>query len=43
MHRLPIGSNVGALYQSCIYSHKCSWRRANLSPETCRADSNISI
>jgi len=26
------------LYQSCIYSQKCSWRWASLSPETCRAD-----
>ena len=39
----PVGSNIGALYQSCIYSQKCSWRRACLSPETCRADSNRSI
>jgi len=29
--------------KSCIYSQKCSWRWASLSPETCRADSNISI
>ena len=36
-------SNVGALYQSCIYSQKCSWRWASLSPETSRADSNRSI
>ena len=38
-----VGSNTGALYQSCIYSQKCSWRWASLSPETCRADSNESI
>ena len=24
--------------KSCIYSQKCSWGWANLSPETCRAD-----
>jgi len=36
-------SNVGALWQSCTYSQKCSWRWASLSPETCRADSNKSI
>jgi len=39
----PVGRNIGALYQSYIYSQKCSCRWANLSPETCRADSNISI
>ena len=39
----PVGSNIGALYQSCIYNQKCSWRRASLSPETCTADSNRSI
>ena len=38
-----VGSNIGALYQSCIYSQKCSWRWASLSPATCRADSNRSI
>jgi len=39
----PVGSNIGALYQSCIYSQKCSWRWASLSPEACRADPNRSI
>ena len=39
----PVGSNFGAFYQSCIYSQKCSWRWASLSPETCRIDSNRSI
>ena len=35
---------VGALYtKSCVYSQKCSWRWASLSPETCRAVSNRSI
>jgi len=29
-----------ALYQSCIYSQKWSWRWASLSPGTCRADPN---
>ena len=29
--------------KSCLYSQKCSWRWASLSPETCRADSNRSI
>ena len=24
--------------KSCVYSQKCSWGWANLSPETCRAD-----
>jgi len=40
----PVCSNIGALYQSCtyIYSQKCSWTWASLSPETCRADSNRS-
>jgi len=38
-----VGSNISALYQSCIYSQKCSWRWANLLPETYRADSNRSI
>ena len=28
---------------NCIYSQKCSWRWASLSPETCTADSNRSI
>jgi hypothetical protein len=36
-------SFIVPFYQSCIYSQKCSWRCASLSPETCRADSNISI
>ena len=36
-------SYIVALYQSCIYSQKCSWRWVKLSPETCRADSNRSI
>jgi len=35
--------HYSALYQSCIYSQKCSWRWATLSPKTCRADSNRSI
>jgi hypothetical protein len=35
--------NISALYQTCIYSLKCSWWWAILSPETCRADSNRSI
>jgi len=46
MHRRccwPVGSNIGALYQNCIYSKKCSWRWASLSPETCSADWNRSI
>jgi len=38
-----VGSNTGALYQSCIYSQKCSWGWASLSPETCRADSDRAI
>ena len=42
MHR-HCCSNIGALYQICIYSKKCSWRWANLSPETCTADSNRSL
>jgi hypothetical protein len=29
--------------KSCIYSQKCSWGWANLSPETCRADLKRSI
>ena len=36
-------SNIGALYQSCIYSQKCSWWWASFSPKTCTADSNRSI
>jgi len=35
--------HYSALYQTCIYSQKSSWRWANLPPETCRADSNRSI
>jgi hypothetical protein len=27
-----VGSRVNAVYQSCIYSQKCSWGWANLSP-----------
>jgi len=42
-YNVPVGSNIGALYQSCKYSQKCSWRWASLSPETCRVDSNRSI
>ena len=31
------------IVSNCIYSQKCSWRWASLSPETCRADSNRPI
>jgi len=36
-------TDIAALYRSCIYSQKFSWRWASLSSETCRADSNRSI
>ena len=40
----PVGSNINALNQSCVYSQKkCSWRWVSLSPETYRADSDRSI
>jgi len=39
----PVGSNIGALYQSCIDSQKCSCKWESLPPEACRADPNRSI
>ena len=46
MHRYccrPVGSNIGALYQTVYTVKMCTWGWASLSPETCRADSNRSI